>query len=176
VLLLRAGELNFREVPDVTDSVLVTVRAGLADREAKSGELPRGKNNEVLGKRTRNTEVATFDEGASNGKDFIGKKGEVERLGDGRCTLENVQNGTVARLNGHDGSGSSQDARVLDEVRSTQIGADANMLYDPCDGDHGRYISEGSRKVEFATRGWFSAERNDKGLGAKNCEMMKTEE
>ena len=108
----------------------------------------KGKNNEVLGKRTRNTEVATFDEGASNGKNFIGEKGEVERLGDGRSTLENVQNGTVSRLDRHDGSGSSQDARVLDEVRSTQICGDANMLYDPCDCDHGRYISEGSRKVE----------------------------
>jgi hypothetical protein len=149
VLLLRAGELNVREEPEVTEPVLVTVSAGLADREAKSGEL-RGENNnnEELGKRTRNTEVATFDEGASNGKNLIGKKGEVERLGDGRCALENVQNGAVARLDGHDGSGSSEDARILDEVRSTQIRGDANMLYDPCDGDHGRYISECSRKVE----------------------------
>jgi hypothetical protein len=107
VLLLRAGELNFKEVPEVTVPVLVTVSAGLANREAKGGELRGENNNGVLGERTRNTEVATFDEGASNGKNLIGKKGEVERFGDGRCFLENVQNGTVARLDGYDGSGSS---------------------------------------------------------------------
>jgi hypothetical protein len=35
VLLLRAGELNEREVPEVTEPVLVTLSAGLADREGK---------------------------------------------------------------------------------------------------------------------------------------------
>jgi len=53
VLPLSAGDLNDREVPEVTEPVLVTVSAGLADREAqkkKGGELPREKINEVLGK------------------------------------------------------------------------------------------------------------------------------
>jgi hypothetical protein len=36
VLLLRAGELNVREVPEVTEPVLVTESEGLADREAKA--------------------------------------------------------------------------------------------------------------------------------------------
>lgn len=43
VLLLRAGELNDREVPVVMEPVLVTESEGLADREAKSGQL-REKN------------------------------------------------------------------------------------------------------------------------------------
>jgi hypothetical protein len=73
VLLLRAGELNVREVPEVTEPVFVTVSAGLADREAKGGELRGENNNEVLRKRTRNTEVTPFDEGASNSKNLIGK-------------------------------------------------------------------------------------------------------
>ena len=50
VLLLRAGELNDREVPDVTEPVLVTLSAGLADRERKekvvSSEVKN--NNEAL--------------------------------------------------------------------------------------------------------------------------------
>jgi hypothetical protein len=36
VLLLREGELNVREVPEVTEPVLVTESEGLADREAKA--------------------------------------------------------------------------------------------------------------------------------------------
>ena len=118
--------------------------------------------------RTRNTEVATFDEGASNGKNLIGEKGEVERIGDGRGLLEKVKHGTVARLDCQDGSGTSQDPLVLNEVRSTQIRGNANMLYDPCSCNHGRYISEDSRKVEFATRGWFGAERGEDGLVPEN--------
>ena len=43
MLLLRAGDLNEREVPEVTEPVLVTVSAGLADHDAKSGELRGGK-------------------------------------------------------------------------------------------------------------------------------------
>jgi hypothetical protein len=41
VLLLRAGELNVREVPVVTEPVLVTVSVGLADREV-SGKKKTG--------------------------------------------------------------------------------------------------------------------------------------
>jgi len=100
------------------------------------------------GKRTGDTEVATFDERAGNSKNLIGKKWDVKRLRDGRSSLEDIQNGVVARLDSHDGSGGSQDARILDEVRSTQIRADAHILYDPCDRDHGRNVNEGSRKVE----------------------------
>jgi hypothetical protein len=79
VLPLRAGELNVRLVPEVRELLLVIVSGALADREAKKKLVSsEGKFfNEVLGKRTSNTEVATFaievcDEGASNGKNFIG--------------------------------------------------------------------------------------------------------
>ena len=50
MLLLRAGELNDREVPDVTEPVLATLSAGLADHERKekvvSSEVKN--NNEAL--------------------------------------------------------------------------------------------------------------------------------
>jgi len=53
----------------------------------------------VPGKRTGDTKVATFDEGAGNGKNLLGKQGDVEQLGDGRGTLENVQHGLVQSRN-----------------------------------------------------------------------------
>lgn len=119
----------------------------------------------MLGKLTSNTEVAiSFHEALSNGKNLIGKQGEVKRFGDDRSTLENVQHRTVACLDGQDCGSSSQDARVLDKVRSTQISANANMLYDPCGRDHGRYISESRRKVERATRRRCDAEPGHNGL------------
>jgi hypothetical protein len=78
-------------------------------------------------------------------------------LGDGCSTLEVVQEGTVARLDSQDGSGSGQGTRILDKVRSTKIRANANMLYDPCGRYHGGYISEDERKDERATLGRFNA-------------------
>ena len=39
MLPLRADELNVREVPEVTEALLLIKSAGLADREEKSGEL-----------------------------------------------------------------------------------------------------------------------------------------
>jgi hypothetical protein len=123
------------------------------------------------GKRTRNTEVTAFDEGASNGKNLTGTQGEVERCGDGRSTLEHVQHGTVARLDCHDASSISQDAWVSDEVRSTQIRPDANVLDDTRSRDHGLHIREHRRKVVCATRGRCTAERTDNGLwGVINCQ------
>ena len=53
VLLLRADDLNDREVPDVTEPVLVTVSEGLADREAqkkKKRSVAREKGQRNVGK------------------------------------------------------------------------------------------------------------------------------
>ena len=80
----------------------------------------------------------------------------------------------MAGLGCRDGGGSSQDARVSDEVRSTQISANANMLYYPCGRDHGLYISEDGRKVECATRGRCRAERSEERL--KPQELFKDDE
>jgi hypothetical protein len=121
----------------------------------------------VSGKRTRDTKIATADERAGNGKNLLGKEGDVKRLGDGRATLEKVQYGLVARFDGQDGSGGSQDARVFDEVRSTKVCANAHVFHNPCDRHHSRDINEGAREVEFATRRRFRTERNEDFLGPK---------
>jgi hypothetical protein len=139
VLLLKADDSNVREVPEVMVPLLVIASGVLADREAKSDELPGKKKEEVLGKRTRDTErpsdIAAFDDLASNSKNLIGTQRQVERCGDGRTPPEHVQHGAVARLYCRDGSGISQDVRVSDEVRSAKIRAHASLLYDPCGRD-----------------------------------------
>jgi hypothetical protein len=48
VLLLRAGDLNVREVPEVTEPVLVTVSAGLAGRKAQKKVSSDGKKKKIM--------------------------------------------------------------------------------------------------------------------------------
>lgn len=152
VLLLRAGELNCNEVPVVTEPVLVTESEGFASGVTKAISIGEQEwDHGGRGKRTWDTEVATFDEGAGDGKNLLGKKGDVEGLRDGRGALEQVQHGLMARLDGHNGSGGSQDARVLDEVRSTKVRANADVFYESCDRHHSRDIHEHAREVERAT-------------------------
>jgi len=102
-------------------------------------------------KRTLDTEVTAFDEAAGKGKNLIGKEGDVERLRDEREALEEVEEGLVARFDGHDGTGRSEDARVLDEVCSTKVRPDADVLHKLGDRHHGFDIHEHARKVELAS-------------------------
>lgn len=124
------------------------------------------------GKRTCNTEAAALDEGASNGKNLLGKERNVECLRDGRGTRENVQYGLVARFDRHDGSGGSQDARVPYQVRSTKVRANADVFYDPCGRQHGLDVNEDAREIERATRRRFHTERSKDALRAR-CQKMK---
>ena len=176
VLLLRAGELNCNEVPVVTVPVLVTESEGFASGVTKAISIGVQKwDRGGRGKCTCDTEVATFDEGAGNGKNLLGKEGYVEGLRDGRGALENVQQGLVARLDGHDGCGGSQNARVLDEVRSTKVRAHTDVFYDPSDCHHSRDIHEHAREVERASRRWFLAECNDDFLMNQDVKRRREE-
>lgn len=118
------------------------------------------------GERTRNTKAAAFNETAGNGKNLLGKEGDVKRLGDGRGTRENVQNGLVARFDGYDGSGGSQDIQVLNEVRGTKVCANADIFYDSSGRQKSLGITEDTREIKRATRRWFLAERNEDILGS----------
>jgi hypothetical protein len=129
VLLLRADDLNCKDVPVVTVPVLVTASEGLAKGAIKAMSVK--EKLKPRGERTRNTKAATLNERAGNGKNLLGKEGDVKRLGDGRGTRENVQYGLVAGFDGYDGSGGSQDIQVLNEVRGTKVCANADIFYDP---------------------------------------------
>jgi hypothetical protein len=113
---------------------------------------------------------------ASSGKNFTGRQRDVERLGYGRILVEQVPYTIVARLDCQDASSSSQDVRVLDEVRSTQIRADANTFYGLRGRQRSRCSSDETRNVELATLDRCSVERQEDGLGPIDYQKMKTEE
>ena len=100
------------------------------------------------GELTRNTEAAALDEGAGNGKNLLGKEREVERLGDRRGTRENVQDGLVARFDCYYGGGGSQDIRVLNEVCSAKVCANADVFYNPCGRQCGLDINKDRREIK----------------------------
>ena len=102
--------------------------------------------------RTLDTEVTALDEATGNSKNLVGKERNIERLRDERIALEQVEEGLVARFDGHDGSGRSEDARVLDEVCGTEVRPDTNVLNELGDRHHGRDVHEHARKVEGASR------------------------
>jgi len=86
-------------------------------------------------------------------KNLIGKEGNVERLRDRREALEKVEDGLMTRFDGHDGSGCGEDAGLLDEVRGTEVRADADVLDELGEGHHGRDVGEHARKVVLALHG-----------------------
>src|SRR5579863_7718489 len=111
------------------EPVLVTDKEGLAKgwhRNRMGGEL-RVEFRYARKVRTLDTDVTATDEGAGNSKNLVGKKGDVERLRDDRGSLEEVEDGLVARFDGRNGSGRSEDARVLDKVCSTKERPDADV-------------------------------------------------
>ena len=101
-------------------------------------------------KRTLDAEVTALDEGAGKSKNLIGKEGNVERLRDRREALEEVEDGLMTRFDGHDGGSGGEDAGLLDEVRSTEVRANADVLDELREGHHGRDVGEHARKVELA--------------------------
>jgi len=114
----------------------LTEISGGAAGEGGRAEFQQGADDDGTGVRDGkggvglDTEVTARDEGAGNGQNLRGREGDVERLRDGRAALEDVQHGLVARLDGEDGSGAREDARVIDEMRSAKVGADADVLDD----------------------------------------------
>lgn len=64
-------------------------------------------------------------------------------------------------LDGQDGGSTSENNRVLDKVRSTEVCADADVLDDPRDLQHSVDISERAREVKFATRKRLLAKPSD---------------
>ena len=125
--------------------------------------------------RTLDTEVTALDEATGNSKNLVGKERNIERLRDERIALEQVEEGLVARFDGHDGCGGSQNARVLDEVRSTKVRAHTDVFYDPSDCHHSRDIHEHAREVERASRRWFLAECNDDFLMNQDVKRRREE-
>lgn len=86
---------------------------------------------------------------AGNGEDFAGGEGDIEARGDGRTSVQDVQNGLVTSLNSDDGSSSSQEDWVADETSSTEVSCDTEVLDDTSDGGHGGDISQHGVEVEL---------------------------
>lgn len=82
----------------------------------------------------------------------------------------------MSRLDCRDETGLSLDVWVSNGVQRTQICADANVLYQPRKRDHSRCTSEGSRKVECATRDRLKAESLELELGAHESSKKKTKD
>jgi hypothetical protein len=53
-------------------------------------------------------------------------------------------------FDGEDGGGCGQEVFVVDEVCSSQVRADTNMLDRSCNGSHGSNVGEDGVKVEGA--------------------------
>ena len=106
-----------------------------------------GRDTEVLWV----TEVTALDEGTSESKDLWWSEGDVEGLGDGVGTVDNIQEGLVPGLDGEDGARSDEDTFIINDSGASQIGSDTNCLDDSCDRRHGFDIGEDAVKVECAT-------------------------
>jgi len=78
----------------------------------------------------------------------------------------------VARFDGHDGSSRSQDARVLDEVCSTKVRSDTDVLHELGDRHHGCDIPEHTRKIELASRQRRLAKADDEFLEGGNMDGL----
>lgn len=143
-----ATEENERVVPMVMVSVLVMVRVGKAVGRSCILANDRSGGNE---KRTRNTEVATRDEGASDCQHFRGHEGNIKRLGDGAALLEDVQEGLMTGLNGDDRGGSGQENGVGNEVSSSEVGRDTEVLNETGSGGHDFNTLESGVEVELAS-------------------------
>jgi len=102
--------------------------------------------------RTLDPGVTALDERASDGKNLFESEGDVERLRDGRGAFEEVEDGLVTRFDGRNGSGHGEDARVSDELCSTEVRADADDLDKSGALQHGFDIGEQGRQVERASQ------------------------
>jgi hypothetical protein len=100
--------------------------------------------------RTLDAGVTFFDERGDHGNDLAESEGGVERLRDGRGALEEVEDGLVTRFDGGDGSGHGEDARVTDEVGSTEVPAEADVLDESGARHHGWDIREQGRGLKGA--------------------------
>ena len=78
----------------------------------------------------------------------------------------------MARFDGHDGSSRSQDARVLDEVCSTKVRSDTDVLHELGDRHHGCDIPEHTRKIELASRQRRLAKADDEFLEGGNMDGL----
>lgn len=133
------------EVPGATVPVLVTVRVGFAgDAESISALLRQ------VSVRTGNWDLAARDEWAGDSKHLRGRERDIERLGDGGATVDDVQDRLVTSLDGQDRSRRSEQHGVGHQVRGTEVGTDTNVLNHTRGGSHGSYIDQYGREVELA--------------------------
>lgn len=115
-------------------------------------------------KRTRDTKIASRDEGARDGKDFTGGEWDVERLRDRATTVEDVEDGLVTSLNSQDGSGSRQQHWVGDEMCGTEVRSNSEVLDETGGSGHGWHIVQCIAKVELTGGQGGAALRRDGGL------------
>lgn len=83
------------------------------------------------------------DEGNRERGSHAGSEGSVESLGNGDLGLDRPGEGLVAGLDSEDGSGSGEDTGVSDELSSTKVGTDTDVLEDGGELDHAGSIGEG---------------------------------
>jgi len=134
----------------------LTVEAGGGAGEGRRGELKGRSGGDGASVSDRQTNVSLdtgltgSDERGDDGNDLAESEGDVERLRDGRGALEEVEDGLMTRFDGGDGSGHGEDARVIDEVDSTEVPADADVLDESGARHHGWDIREQGRRVKRA--------------------------
>jgi hypothetical protein len=129
----------------------------------------------VRKKRTGDAKRATRDERSDHGKHLLWSKGNVKGLRDRYGTLEHVENGLVAGLDGYDASGCREESLVLYEVSSTKIRANANVLDESCRFHHCLDIYQDTRKVERTARQWRGAKVGDELLFTKKKKVCSEE-
>ena len=113
---------------------------------------------------TLDTNLAVRDELASDRKDLIREQRDVKRLRDRDPVAQDVEDRLVASLDGKNRSSIGEEHRVVDQMRSTQVGSHSDILNNTSGRRHRRDVVKCIAEVERTVGNRLVTEGLDCGL------------